>query len=441
MSANKKRNTERLEAFGRNLPENIKEFVTEKRYVLLPAVLAAAFLLTVCIGLFANRQKEEIQETQADIAEEAVLGEAAKEGIAVPDVPLEENAYPEVNELIMKYYRAMESGETDSLSEIVSPLTDSYRIRFAELSKHVEACPAVNIYTKPGPVEDSYIAYVCTEIQMVGYGEKTVPGIMSFYICKNDAGNYYINIEEEIDQEIADYITAIDLQDDVVDLNNRVTAAFNNLVAEDKEAADNYVKITQSITKGVQEAMQAENGEAAKQETQDASETATAIPTGKTVKAIDVVNMRSSDSEIADKLGKVQIGDTFSVLEERANGWTKVTDGTQEFFLKSEYLETVTEATSVTMQENPAQAGASDTEETENTQETASKEAGASLGGDGYVKAKEAVNIRKSPSETAEKLGLLYKDERLEFIESLADGWCKVKYNGQTAYVKSEFVE
>jgi uncharacterized protein YgiM (DUF1202 family) len=31
--------------------------------------------------------------------------------------------------------------------------------------------------------------------------------------------------------------------------------------------------------------------------------------------------------------------------------------------------------------------------------------------------------------------------ERLELVMNQADGWCKVKYQGQTAYVKSEFME
>jgi uncharacterized protein YraI len=30
---------------------------------------------------------------------------------------------------------------------------------------------------------------------------------------------------------------------------------------------------------------------------------------------------------------------------------------------------------------------------------------------------------------------------KLELVMQQADGWCKVKYNGETGYVKSDYVE
>ena len=48
---------------------------------------------------------------------------------------------------------------------------------------------------------------------------------------------------------------------------------------------------------------------------------------------------------------------------------------------------------------------------------------------------------RKSASENGEKLGLVYEGEKLELVMKQADGWTRVKYNGQTAFVKSDYVE
>ena len=415
----------------RELAEKLRDVVVENRKIVLPVVLVAAILITMGIGISANKKKQQQEEVQAN----AVPGQEAaeEERLTVPEAGLEENAYPEINELIMKYYKALEETDTDALTEIISPLTDSVLIRFTEWAKHTQACPAVNIYTKPGPREDSYIAYVVADIQIVGY-EGTVPGMTSFFICKNDAGNYYINMEEEIDKEEADYIEAINFQDDVVDLSNKVSADFNQLVQSGSEAAQVFLKVEESITKGIQEALLANQAEQQEEEAVSEEETGgeEAPQTGavaKKAKAIDVVNMRSSDSEKADKLGKAQIGDMFDVLEERANGWTKLSDGTKEFYIKSQYLEIVSE--------EPVEAA-----QGAETQEAQSAPAvSASLGSSGYVTAKTTVNIRKSASETAERLGTIYMGERLELVMSQADGWCKVKYQGQTAYVKSEFVE
>ena len=67
--------------------------------------------------------------------------------------------------------------------------------------------------------------------------------------------------------------------------------------------------------------------------------------------------------------------------------------------------------------------------------------AASTIGANGKITAKTTVNVRKSASETAEKLGQIYQGEQLELIMNQADGWCKVKYKGQTGYVKAEFVE
>ena len=419
----------------RELAERLKDTVAENRKVVLPIVLVVAILITMGIGISANRKKQQQEEVQTNAQPGQEETAKVQEGLAVPETGLEENAYPEINELIMKYYKAMEENDTDALTEIISPLTEAVLIRFTEWAKHTEACPAVNIYTKPGPREDSYIAYVVADIQIVGY-EGTVTGMASFFICKNDAGNYYINMEEEIDKEEADYIEALNFQDDVKDLSNKVSVDFNQLMQSGSEAAQTFLKVEESITKGIQEALlvgqEAEQAEEAVAEEGTEQEETPQTAAGKKAKALDVVNMRSSDSEKADKLGKAEIGDVFDVLEERANGWTKLSNGTQEFYIKSQYLEIISEES----------AEASQSEETQTPeQQEAPAAVDTSLGSNGYVTAKTTVNVRKSASENGERLGTIYMGERLELVMNQADGWCKVKYQGQTAYVKSEFME
>lgn len=418
--------------------ERLKDAVVEHRKIVLPAVLVAAVLITMGIGMAANRKNEEMEEVQANAAGTVEEAEVQSDGLTVPDVLLEENAYPEVNELIMKYYKAMEEKNPDALAEIMSPVNENALIYFNEMSKQVQACPAVNIYTKPGPREDSFLAYVRVDVQIVGY-EETVPGMNTFFVCKNDGGNYYINGEEEIDKAEADYIVAVNFQEDVKDLNNKINAEFNQLLAEKSGAAEAFKAINESITKGMQESLLAKQEEQAPQETEPETEEVQQPETVVTeVKATAVVNKRGSDSEKADKLGKAQIGDTFKVLEQRPNGWTKLTDGTEEFFIKTEYLE-------ATAEEPAKDASAQgETPEEADGAETPGEEASAAgnlPGSNGQVTAKTTVNVRKSASETGEKLGVIYQGEKLELVMNQADGWTKVKYKGQTAYVKSEFME
>ena len=124
--------------------------------------------------------------------------------------------------------------------------------------------------------------------------------------------------------------------------------------------------------------------------------------------ATTTVNVRSSDSENADRLGKVAGGDRIKVLEQRVNGWTKVEYEGKEGYIKSEFLE---------MAENAANAEVV-----------------------GTVTAKTNVNVRAAASQNAERLGGIVAGDELELLGKEGD-WCKVKYNGQIGYIKSEFVE
>ncbi len=149
-----------------------------------------------------------------------------------------------------------------------------------------------------------------------------------------------------------------------------------------------------------------------------------------TVKTTDVVNIRTSDSETADKLGKAAVGDEFELLEERGNGWSKIRYEDGDAFIKSEFLEPSETRTA----SNEEQAD-EDEEEEQGQQEAA----GTAV--TGTVTVKENVRIRSGASENSEKLGTAYMGDKLEVIMKQADGWTKIKYNGKTAYVKSEFVE
>lgn len=53
----------------------------------------------------------------------------------------------------------------------------------------------------------------------------------------------------------------------------------------------------------------------------------------------------------------------------------------------------------------------------------------------------ESVRLRAQPSTEAENLGTAYQGEHVTQIESYADGWSKINYNGKECYCKTEFLE
>ena len=355
----------------------------------------------------------------------------------VPEVPLEKDAVPGIKELFDVYYKAMVEGDTDTMEKLVYYMDATEILRAAETSKYIDSYPPLEIYTKVGPKEGTYIAYVYAELKFHDY-DKPIPGMRTYYVCTNEDGELYINEDgEESDNELH-YMREIQLQGDVIDLNNKAAEAYNKMVVEDPQLADFLLELREEIEKNVGEALaraeQSEEPEAVTEEEtpeEPAEETPTEVVTK--VKAIDVVNIRTSDSETADKLGKAAVGDEFELLEEKGNGWSKIKYEGGEAFIKSDYLEPSESMAASDVEQNEDEEEGDSQEQADNSDDSAAT--------NGTVTVKETVRIRSGASENSEKIATAYMGETFDVIMKQADGWTKIKYNGQTAYVKSDYVE
>lgn len=429
---------------------NIQDFIKAKleilknwlfRYsrIIMPIVLVICVAVTVIIAIGANKEKT-TEEEIVQAAEEVSITDPL---ISVPEVPMELNAVPEVNDLVNTYYAAMVEGDTDTMSRLMYKLDETEVLKAQETSKYIESYPTLEVYTKAGPKENTYMAYVYAEVKFYDY-EKPIPGMTAYYVCQDENGNYYLNVDGEEDEDTLNYMREVNLQDDVVDLNNKVAVSYNDMVTEDEVLRQFIIDLNAEIDKNVGEALARAEGSGTSAQEGDSTEgdqSSDGADSGETqenepdkvvtkVKATDVVNIRSSDSETADKLGKAAIGDEFTLLETRGNGWSKVSYEGREAFIKSDYLEP--------SEVVEADAGGNDTENETQSSQTDNNEPPATTG---TVTARVNVRIRAAASETSEKLGTAYAGEVLDVIMKQADGWTKINYKGRTAYVKSEYVE
>ena len=419
--------------------ETFRNWLFRYSKIVMPVILVICVAVTVMIAVNANKRKtaeEEIAETEEETDVSDTL-------VAVPEIPLEQDAVPEINELFNTYYSAMVEGDTDTMSRLMNHLDDMEILKAQETSKYIESYPTLEIYTKTGPKAGTYIAYVYTEVKFYDY-DKPIPGMQTYYVCVDENGDYYLNQDGEEEESVLSYIRELTLQDDVIDLSNKAAVAYNDMLAEDDELVDFILDLNTEIDKNVGEALARVEGSAATEpendtaengdETEAAGETEPQEPSVVVtkVKAVDVVNIRTSDSETADKLGKAAVGDEFDLLEEKGNGWSKISFEGRDAYIKSEFLEP-----SETQQADAS----SETEEEPEEQDTQSDNDTTTAAASGKVTVKENVRIRASASENGEKLGTAYVGEQLEVIMKQADGWTKIKYNGKTAYVKSDFVE
>lgn len=405
-----------------------KDWMLDHRKIVMPGVLIVCVLITVLIAVNAN--KKETLEKEAEAAVAAAQDQEEIE-ITAPEYELEENAYPEVNNVVRVYYDAQASGDMETVSQLNTYLNDIEKIRVEELSKYIESYPVLNVYTKPGLTENSYVAYVCSEVKFDD-ADKNIAGMQTYYITKDDEGNYSIN-DGTYNDEIYNYIKEVTLQDDVVDLNNKVVVAYNDLLAEDEELSEFVAYLKEKINEEVGEILaKAEQPQEEEPDTpeEDTQKEETTTQTTILAKATDVVNIRTSDSEQAEKVGKAQLGEEFTVLEQRENGWSRISYEGKDAFIKSDYLEILSKETIV--------VEAAETDEQEGNQSQAT---GTGKAPGDKVMAKESVRIRKAASTDSDVLGNAYRGDTFELVMEQADGWSKIKYNGKDAYIKTEFLE
>lgn len=400
----------------------IRDYVVKHCKIIFPIVVIVVVAMTVVFALGARKEKAAADSQQAESQSLQQDSSEAEQSVAIEDIPLVENEDGELYTLLATYYNAMAEGDTETILSICSEYSENELLRLQERAKYLEYYPTLEIYTKPGPEAGSTVAYVYYKLVFVNHAEE-VPGFQAWYICTNEEGNLYINTTGELPEDVNDYIVTVSTQADVVELYNKVQVEYNEVITAHPELLTYMQELSAQVNTSVGTVLAQENASNAGEDgNTDATGTENGGDTGTDVQpseeapvdngpqyatATTTVNVRSSDSEQADKLGKVTGGSRVQVQEVIANGWTKIVFEGKDGYIKSEYLQMA--------------------------------ESAAGQDVIGTVTATTNINVRSAASETADRLGVLAAGESLDLLAN-ENGWCKVKYNGQVGYVKSDYV-
>lgn len=395
----------------------IRDFAVKNSKIAFPIIIIVAVAVTVTLALNAGNA-DELEEPLASL--ESISVEESQEQSAeeeIQETPLERNTDGELYTLIATYFNAYATGDVETIRSICSYLTDTEAIRIPEMAKYVVSYPLIEIYTKPGPKENSYLAYVYHHMTLVDFEDQIVPGMKTFYVCTAEDGSLYLNTDEVVSEEELDYIREVNLQDDVVELNNNTNVECSEiylenadlfyyvqeLVADVNKTTGETLAAQRSEEEQIQESVQEPEENGGEQQSQEQE-----VPQPTSGTATTTVNVRASDSELAEKIGKVAGGTEVQIVEQQLNGWTHIIYEGKDGYIKSEFL-SVAEAV----------------------------DASQIIG---QVTATTNINVRLAPSQEASKLGVLTGGDTVDLLER-ADGWCKISYNGQIGYVKEEYVQ
>lgn len=327
------------------------------------------------------------------------------------DNPLQADLYEPINYLVDTYLKALADGDVDTIASITNNMTEIERIRVIELGKYIEAFPEYNVFTKFGPQTGSYIVYAAARAKFPGI-DKVVPGIYCFYVCEDEDGSYYFN-EGVLTEEEQIYIDAINADEAVVSLMENIDMQYQQMIKDDAQVR-NYIEIMQNEIRGAVGTALAAKEEENAESTETKPEDPTLLYEACQAKTTDTINVRSSDSETADKLGSIARGTVIDVMEIRVNGWSKIMYKGNEAYVKTDYLQVI---------EEPEEAGTG-----ENTAQ-------------GTVIANTTVNVRSDASTSADRMGQVSKGQKLDWISDLDNGWSKIIYNDKVGYIKSEYLD
>lgn len=397
--------------------KGFKEYMSRHyRYFIIGGLFVA--LVVVLIVVWSKRSKNDSanEDTASTIPE-------LETTVEVPKDKYEENAYEDVNSLVSSYLGAMSTGDTVTMASLSSSLSDDMKAFYEAQAKYVGNYSNYNVYTKKGPAENSYFLLATYDLLISGQ-TTPLPALISLYVCRNDSGSLYINSESLTADEEA-YILELVAQKDFSELINKVEMDYNSALESDANLAAAASALKDEINKDAQEilvAKQQKDLEAAAEAEAAAQAEAQAASASQVKCTSENVNIRASASTDAESIGKTKAGDVYTRYEKMENGWSKIDYNGTEAYIKSEFLEPVESGDAGSESEGGQTSAASD------------KKPGDK------ITVKENVNVRKSASETGEKIATAYRGEQFELVE-ISGGWCKIKYKGEEAFVKADYVE
>lgn len=199
---------------------------------------------------------QEMQETPTPSVTESVTNqvtedvtqEATQEPTEQPTpeptkgaLELEEDAYPEINELITQYLQAKLDGNAKKLKKLV---TDSSYIDAETIQKKTEFIDSydkVKVYTLPGEGDIDYIAYVYMEVKISTIDTKA-PGLDVYYIKKVD--DAYKIVCGDISDETDQYIQECTQSEGVQALVTKVDKKLSKAIAKDEDLAEFCKKLS-----------------------------------------------------------------------------------------------------------------------------------------------------------------------------------------------------
>ncbi len=224
----------------------------------------------------------------------------------------------------------------------------------------------------------------------------------------------------------------------MVELQSEVQTRYDEALAADENLA-NMIQTTipaaikdwvsqvaaQAATEQTEATEAAEQPETEQpQETEQQEET---VQQTETLATKDRVNVRAAADTESENLGTLDQGTV--VTRTAVDGdWSAIDYNGTTGYVKNEFL---TYDLPDTTAENNSDSSSDNSDSTNS----------ASIAEGTVIMLENTTNIRSGMSEDSSKVGTAYAGEKVTVVMSYAEGWTKVKWNGETGYIKTSLLQ
>ena len=384
---------------------------------------AAGALVVVLILVLAMCAKPKGSDS------DVVVNANATESTQATEEAYQVDANENINALITQYYTAYAAGDVTTLSSIATPISANEQSYIGLFSQYVDEYQNIKCYTKTGLDANSYLVSVSMEIKFTGV-DTTAPGLDFFYVRTNDDGTLYIdnlysqynlaNQENALDTSVQSLIGQFESESDVVELQSEVQTRYDEALAADENLA-NMIQTT--IPAAIKDWVSQVAAQAATEQT----EATEAAEQPETEQPQDRVNVRAAADTESEKLGTLDQGTV--VTRTAVDGdWSVIDYNGTTGYVKNEFL---TYDLPDTTAENNSDSSSDNSDSTNS----------ASIAEGTVIMLENTTNIRSGMSEDSSKVGTAYAGEKVTVVMSYAEGWTKVKWNGETGYIKTSLLQ
>ncbi len=218
--------------------DNFREWISDNlRYILLGGgvlILAVVLFFGVRAITGQGKDKKSVSKGQTDtVSADQSVSDGQVSGDQVSGGTLEKDAVPEVNKLIQDYYTALGEKDIEDLRSMVSNLDPAEESKIAN-TKYIESYEDVEVYTKEGLEEGSYVVFASFAYKCADVGTPA-PALSQLYVVTDESGKLWISGEAINDPEIQTYVGSLMEQSDVIQLRNNVQAAYDQAQANDPQ--------------------------------------------------------------------------------------------------------------------------------------------------------------------------------------------------------------